>query len=197
MPTKDDPIAHRSIKAPREGVLVLDADQAKILADRTRNDIIVLLAERPASTQQLAEAMGRPKGSIGYHLKLLEEAGLIEVVHTEQVRAITEKYYGRVATTYVFPHVGEDGPGNDFILEALEEMRPEKDHEEAFFTLRHARIEEDRVTEFADELLAIAERFAVEPRSGTTVYGLLMGMYPTDRPSLPPVSTDEAPKERE
>ncbi|HUG75635.1 MAG TPA: winged helix-turn-helix domain-containing protein [Acidimicrobiia bacterium] len=194
MPTKDDPLARKSITDPREGVLVLDADQAKLLADRTRNDIIVLLAERPASTQQIAEAMGRPKGSVGYHLKLLEEAGIIEVVHTEQVRAITEKYYGRVATTYVFPHVGEEGPGHDFILEALEEMRPLKDHEDGFFTLRHARIDEGRVTEFAEEVLAIAERFAVEPRSGTTVYGLLLGMYPTDRPSLRP---NDAPKERE
>lgn len=194
-PDKDKP-ARRSIKDPREGVLVLDADQAKLLADRTRNDIIVLLAERPASTQQLAEAMGRPKGSVGYHLKLLEEAGIIEVVDTRKVRAVTEKYYGRVATTYVFPHVGEDGEGHDFVLEALEEMRPEKDHEEGFFTLRHARIDEDRVTEFAEELLAIAERFASEPRSGTTVYGLLIGMYPTDRPSLKPDQLP-APKERE
>lgn len=194
MPTKDDSLAPEKDKDPREGVLVLDADQAKLLADRIRNDIIVLLAERPASTQQIAEAMGRPKGSVGYHLKLLEEAGIIEVVRTEQVRAITEKYYGRVATTYVFPHVGEDGPGHDFVLEALEEMRPEKDHEEGFFTLRHARIDETRVTEFADELLAIAERFAAEPRRGTTVYGLLMGMYPTDRPSLRP---DDAIEERE
>lgn len=194
MPTKDDPLARKSMKDPREGVLVLDGDQAKLLADRTRNDIIVLLAERPASTQQLAEAMGRPKGSIGYHLKLLEEAGIIEVVHTKQVRAITEKYYGRVATTYVFPHVGDDGPGHDFILEALEEMRPVKENEDAFFTLRHSRIDEERVAEFAEEILAIAERFAVEPRRGTTVYGLLMGMYPTDRPSLRP---DDTPKESE
>lgn len=181
---------------PREGMLLLDAGQAKVLADRTRNDIIVLLAERPATTQQLAEAMGRPKGSVGYHLKVLEKAGIIEVVRTRMVRAMTEKYYGRVATTYVFPHVGEGGPGNEFILEALEEMRPEKDHEEGFFTLRHARIDENRVTEFADEILALAERFAAAPRSGTTVYGLLVGMYPTDRPSLPPDET-RPPKERE
>lgn len=170
---------------PREHLLVLDGDQAKLLADRIRSDIVVLLAERPATTQQLAAAMGRPKGSVGYHLKLLEEAGIIEVVRTRKVRAVTEKYYGRVARTYVFPHMTDEEAGTaDFVVEALEEMRPPGEGEHAFTTLRHARIDEGRALEFAEELLEIAERFAAGPRSGSTVHGLLIGLYPTDRPSL-------------
>lgn len=169
---------------PREGMLLLDVEQAKLFADKTRNDIVVLLAERPATTQQIAAAMGRPKGSIGYHLKVLEKAGVIEVVRTRKVRAITEKYYARVARTYVFPHMTEETGPTDFVVEALEEMRPAAKGEEAFMTLRHARIAEDRVEEFAEELLGVAERFAGGPRSGSTVYGLLIGLYPTDRPSL-------------
>jgi DNA-binding transcriptional ArsR family regulator len=169
---------------PREHHLVLDADQAKLIADATRNDIIVLLAERPATTQQIAAALGRPKGSVGYHLKVLEQAGIIEVVRTRKVRAITEKYYGRVARTYVFPVVPGVAEHGDFIVEALGELRPPKDTEEAFQTLRHARLDEDRIGEFADALIRLAEEFAASPRSGSTVYGLLAAIYPTDRPYL-------------
>jgi DNA-binding transcriptional ArsR family regulator len=169
---------------PREHLLVLDVDQARLLADRTRKDIVVLLTERPATTQQIAAAMGRPKGSIGYHLKILEGAGIIEVVRTRKVRAMTEKYYARVARTYVFPHMTDEKGTTNYIVEALEEMRPAAEDEHAFMTLRHARIDEDHAAEFAEELLAIAERFALGPRSGSTVHGLLIGLYPTDRPSL-------------
>jgi len=42
-----------------------------------------------------------PKGTVGHHLKVLEAAGLIRVVRTRKVRALTEKYYGRVARLFV------------------------------------------------------------------------------------------------
>ena len=51
-------------------------------------------------------------------------------------------------------------------------------------TLRHARIPHDRAAEFADEMLRIAEEFAAAERGGETVYGFIVGVYPTDRPSL-------------
>jgi DNA-binding transcriptional ArsR family regulator len=43
-----------------------------------------------------------PKGTVGHHLKVLERAGLIHVVHTRKVRAVTEKFYGRVARLFLF-----------------------------------------------------------------------------------------------
>ena len=39
---------------------------------------------------------------MGHHLKVLERAELIHVVRTRQVRALTEKYYGRVAKLFLF-----------------------------------------------------------------------------------------------
>jgi hypothetical protein len=49
-----------------------------------------------------------PKGTAGHHLKVLERAGLIRVVRTRQVRALTEKYYGRVARLYQLKTVGSE-----------------------------------------------------------------------------------------
>jgi DNA-binding transcriptional ArsR family regulator len=180
MPEPYDP-AHR--------LLEMSPEQAAAFSDPTRNEIVALLAERPASTTQLAEALGKPKGTVGHHLKALEQLGLIRVVRTRKVRALTEKYYGRVAVTYVFPHLGGDegkGRATDFIMESLAEMRPPRDDEADIFTIRRARIDSDRAADWERRLLDLAEEFATQPRSGTTAYGLIIGLYPTDRPALPP-----------
>lgn len=168
---------------PGEGMLALDIDQARLLSDETRSALITLLAERPATTAQLADALGRPKGTVGHHLKAMEAAGLIKVVRTRKVRALTEKYYGRVARTYLFPNVDE-GPQPDFMVEAMGEMRVPRDGETAFFTLRHARLSVDQLEEFGRRLQLLAEEFAAARRGGTTVHGFIAGVYPTDRPSL-------------
>ncbi|WKZ83635.1 MAG: winged helix-turn-helix domain-containing protein [Acidimicrobiia bacterium] len=169
----------------RERTFMMTPEQAAVFNEPTRTDIMILLAERPASVQQLAEAMGKPKGTVGYHVKVLADAGLIAVVRTRRVRAITEKFYGRLARTYVFPSMGEKAPvGHGFFLEAMAELRAPREAETAMVTLRHARIPAERLDEFAAEVIEIAERFAAEPRGGGVVYGFLAAMYPTDRPAL-------------
>jgi len=82
-------------------LIVEDAKQLRALAEETRARIVSLLRERAASTTELATALGMPKGTAGHHLKVLETAGLVRVVRTRKVRALTEKYYGRVARLFV------------------------------------------------------------------------------------------------
>src|SRR6266542_2702741 len=85
-----------------DDVLVVDKrDQLRALAHDLRATLVALLRERARSTQELAEQLALPKGTVGHHLKVLERAGLIRVVRTRQVRAVTEKYYGRVAWLFV------------------------------------------------------------------------------------------------
>ncbi len=164
---------------------MMTAEQAAAFNEKTRTDIMVMLVERPATTKQLAEALDKPKGTVGHHLKALHEAGLIAVVRTRQVRAITEKYYGRLARTYVFPKLDEGGnKDHGFLAEMMQEMRDPVEDEATMVTLRHARIPHDRANEFAAEMLRISEEFAAMERGGETVYGFVVGVYPTDRPSL-------------
>ena len=82
-------------------LVVSDPAQLRALGDEVRGRIIGLLRERAASATELAELLGIPKGTVGHHLKVLEKAGLIHVVRTRQVRAVTEKYYGRVARLFI------------------------------------------------------------------------------------------------
>jgi hypothetical protein len=49
-----------------------------------------------------------PKGTAGYHVGVLERAGLVRVVATRRVRAMTEKYYGRVARLFVLKTADSD-----------------------------------------------------------------------------------------
>jgi DNA-binding transcriptional ArsR family regulator len=67
----------------------------------------VLLRERALSTTELSEAIGLAKGTVAHHLKVLEAAGLVRVVRTRQVRALTEKVYGRVARLFVLKSADE------------------------------------------------------------------------------------------
>ncbi|MDX1691564.1 MAG: winged helix-turn-helix domain-containing protein [Acidimicrobiia bacterium] len=158
-------------------------EQLKAFAEPNRTEILQLLAERPATVTELAEAMDRPKGSVAHHVTVLEEAGLVEVVRTRKVRAVTERFYARTARTFVLAH-DDSGSHLGFLREALQEAREPAEGESAFFTLRYARVPTARLEEFGDRLVDLAEEFAAQPRSGETVYGLIFGIYPTDRPSL-------------
>jgi DNA-binding transcriptional ArsR family regulator len=84
-----------------ETLVVDDPERLRALADDLRAKIVTLLREHALSTTELAEQLGLPKGTVGHHVKVLERAGLIRVVRTRQVRAVTEKYYGRVARLFL------------------------------------------------------------------------------------------------
>ena len=83
-------------------LVVSDRDQLRALADDFRTAIVALLRERALSIQQLSRELDIPKGTVGHHLKVLEKADLVHVVRTRQVRAVTEKYYGRTARLFLF-----------------------------------------------------------------------------------------------
>ena len=178
---------------PRLGQMLLSQSQARLLSEPTRSEIIRLLSERPATTTQLAATLGRPRGSVGYHLKAMEAAGIIRVVRTRKVRALTEKYYGRVADTYLFPEMeGEEMPA--LLAEAMGEMRSSLRGRTGFLTLRHARVSEADAGLYEAMLLELAEEFATQEATGDAVFGLVIGLYPTNRPSLPAVDENEETK---
>ena len=82
-------------------MVVKEPGQLRALGGELRTTIVVRLRESACSTSELSEELGIPKGTVGHHLKVLERAGLIRVVRTRKVRAVTEKYYGRVARLFI------------------------------------------------------------------------------------------------
>ena len=158
--------------------------QMKAVADDTRMDILNLLLEKAATVSQLAETLGKPKGTVGYHAKVLEDADLIRVVRTNKVRAMTEKYYGRVGRTIHFskPTTGDDPLW--FVHDALKPITQDENHPLPMFTSRVARIPVERAVEFSQRIMEVAQEFLELPREGDTVYGFLAGVYPTDLPAF-------------
>ena len=80
-------------------VVVTAPEQLRALADPLRATLLELVLERAATVTEMARAVGRPKSTVAYHVNFLVDAGLFRVVRTRRVRAIEERYYGRVART--------------------------------------------------------------------------------------------------
>jgi DNA-binding transcriptional ArsR family regulator len=94
-----------------DDVLVVDrADQLRALTGDARLQIVAILRERAASTSELAGAVGLAKGTVAHHLKVLERAGLVHVVRTRRVRALTESIYGRTARLFLLKGAEDDEP---------------------------------------------------------------------------------------
>jgi hypothetical protein len=51
--------------------------------------------------------------------------------------------------------------------------------------IRHARISETEVSTFWERMAELVSEFEQLPRSGNTMYGFAVGVYPTDQPTLP------------
>jgi DNA-binding transcriptional ArsR family regulator len=159
--------------------------QVRAMFHPLRGTVLDLLLERAATVSELAEAVGRPKSTVAHHVTVLVDAGLLRVVRTRRVRAIDERYYGRTARLF---RVGVlDGPidiGEGPLAEAAAEAVPARRADDLRAGLRHARIPRERAAEFWEGVVALLQEFARLPRAGDQVYGFVVGLYPTDRPTL-------------
>ncbi len=178
-----------------EMVVVTAPEQLRALADPLRTTLLELLLERAATVTEMARAVDRPKSTIAYHVNLLVDAGLLRVVRTRRVRAIEERYYGRVART-LYIGVLNRAEGEQVVAainglaEAAAESAPAHAADELRCLLVHARIPIEEVRNFWAQVQELARRFAQIPRAGDQAYGFAAGLYPTDAPTLPDAERD-------
>lgn len=174
---------------------VRDPEALRALGGEIRARIVMLLRERAASTTELAEALGIPKGTAGHHVKVLEKAGLIRVVATRRVRAVTEKFYGRVARLYVLKtdespcEIGDGALAAVMLRQASEELAPARvDPQRITAGLTHARLrpaDARRLTLRINRLLAA---FQAHDHPDGEPHGLAAALYPS--PAALPQRTD-------
>lgn len=172
-----------------ERIALTEASQVKALSHPLRNTILSLLHERAATVNELAIALERPKSTVAHHVKVLREAGLVQVVRTRRVRAIEERFYGRTARMFYVAKrsaAGDPLPRdfNDFEVAARESMAAYHAGKLWGF-VRHARITETQASQFWEKMAELVEEFDQLPRSGDIMYGFAVGVYPTDHPTLP------------
>ena len=117
------------------------------------------------------------------------------MARTRRVRAIDERYYGRVARTIYIGALTRDEDKRlvssiNGLAEAATEAAPAHAADDLRCLLLHARIPIDEVRAFWAEVQALSRKFGQIPRSGDRVYGFAAGLYPTDAPTLPDSRTD-------
>ena len=171
-------------------IALTEPSQVKAMSHPLRTTILSLLHERAATVNELAAALERPKSTVAHHVKVLGEAGLVRVVRTRRVRAIEERFYGRTARMFYVgverSPDGEDLPRdfNDFEV-AARDSAAAYENGKLWGFIRHARISEAQASEFWERMAALVAEFDQLPRSGKTMYGFAVGVYPTDHPTLP------------
>ena len=70
-----------------------DSTLLKALAHPVRARALTVLNQRVASPSELAAEQGEVVGYVAYHVRVLHELDLIELVETRQVRGATEHFY--------------------------------------------------------------------------------------------------------
>jgi len=163
--------------------------ELRAMADPLRNTILDLLLERAATVAELAGAVGRPKSTVAHHVNVLLNAGMLRVVRTRKVRAIDERFYGRTARTFYVGRVPLEQitppPWNNYLADAAAESMPAYHADQMRALHHHARISPDQAREFWKRVYQVVREFTEMPREGDGAYGFVVGLYPTDHPTLP------------
>jgi DNA-binding transcriptional ArsR family regulator len=162
-------------------LIVSEPEQLRALADDLRAKIVALLRVRARSTQELANELGLPKGTVGHHLKVLERAGLIHVVRTRQVRALTEKYYGRVARLFIFRT--EELPGSApsigaaALRQAASEIERAPESGGIQFAVVRARLSPADVRKLEQRIERLIDAFRAREKPDGRLVGLATGLW--------------------
>ena len=79
-------------------IKVLSAlDQINVLSDPRRLDILQMLMVKPRTISQIGRDLGEYPAAIRYHIKRLEDSGLVELEEQRESPGYTEKYYSAKA----------------------------------------------------------------------------------------------------
>jgi DNA-binding transcriptional ArsR family regulator len=180
------------------------AKQYKALGDPLRVRILELIQHQPRTAKQLAGLLERPPGTIGHQLRVLEAAGLAQVVARRLVKGIVAKYYARTAHIFLVETPqelsAERPPGDvrlqrarDELAESLAALGDEvyfgyEDSPEFF----HVRLSPERARIYRDRLSALTTDLLHEtPDPEGTVFAVSVAFFVAP-PSLQVSSESEA-----
>jgi len=158
--------------------------QFKALGHPARHRLLTMLRQRPATLGQLATAVGSPKGTVGYHVKVLVEAGLVRHSETRTVRGGTEQYFEPAAGALVHDQSGTEG-AELVVRAALAEMVAPRGDEVEHTMLRHVWLTPARARELVDRVEAWGHEPVDADDDTAAAYGILLSVFRADVPRLP------------
>jgi DNA-binding transcriptional ArsR family regulator len=163
-----------------DALTVDSAEQHRALGNLTRHRILGLLLDRAMTGAQLAEALGVLKGSVSFHLRTLERAGLVRVVRTRPVRGVTERYYGRTARRFDLDRPGTEVNAGPMVLRTVADEAERAGPDGAptdMVTTTRARLDPERAEHFRTRLAELLDEFRLEPGSTAAAYTLAVAFF--------------------
>ena len=100
-------LAQRSVEIVRE------SSRARVLLNPDRRRLVDALVGGPDSATGLARRLRDTRQRINYHLRLLEDAGLVELVEERRKGSQPERVMRLVARRYVIDPAAVEGPAPD------------------------------------------------------------------------------------
>jgi DNA-binding transcriptional ArsR family regulator len=171
-------------------LMIKSAKQYKALGDPLRVHLLELIQHQPRTAKELADLLERPPGTIGHQLRVLEEAGLAQIVARRQIRGIVAKYYARTAHIFVVEtpqELGADSPSGEVRLQrACNELAESLAAlgEAAYFDYEgspeffHVRLSPERAAVYRDRLSALTRDLLHEAAdSNGTVFAVSVAFF--------------------
>ena len=178
-----------------EHFVIRELEQVRALSDPLRQQILRALIEQPRTTKQVALLLDQPLTKLYRHVEILEQAGLITLVQTVPKRGATEKYFQAVALSFsiagnsLSPEM--TGEVEEMFARAFEDVLKEvrigvrKDRKQGgdaayngILAMGEIRLMPERVKEFQERLIRLAEEFGCGEQDTKPNYKLLIAVCP-------------------
>src|SRR5579859_2731707 len=105
-------------------LIISTEQQFKAISDMVRSRILGVIQYQPLTAKQIAQRLQATPGAIGHHLRVLEEAGLVQVVARRLTRGIVASYYTRAARIFFFD-LPEDVSGHSLGIDEIAKAHTE------------------------------------------------------------------------
>lgn len=128
---------------------ITDIERLKVISDPLRISILTTLGTEKKNSRELAKLLKINRTKIHYHLNILEENNFIEVVDTDSINGIIQKYYLPTAQAFVpSPSIFNDLFNNTSI---------------------NFNVKKEDVIEFWDEVKKLEKKFSSKDTDGVGI----------------------------
>ena len=128
---------------------ITDIEKLKVISDPLRISILTTLGTEKKNSRQLAKLLKINRTKIHYHLNILEENNFIEVVDTDSINGIIQKYYLPTAQAFVpSPSIFNDLFNNTSV---------------------NFNVKKEDVKDFWDEIKKLEKKFSSKDNDGVSI----------------------------
>lgn len=150
-------------------------------------EILAQLRDGPATGSQLGSRLGVHPANLTRHIRVLVDAGLVELAETRDTGRNLEKYYAATADSFdVAPQADLEAPHAVALEFARSDLAaaitrlPQDEQRSVIALVSEARVAPRDVARFCSRLEALMKEFRSADGGAGEVYHLNLSLYPSD-----------------